>query len=117
MKKNLLIALAVCLASVAGIAAQSSKTIRVTLPYTVVVGSSTLPAGDFLISDSNNDGSSSIILIRSDAGPSASLLMERTTDPTKPFTDHSSVQLRPAAGGYEIESLEISGQTYRVQAR
>jgi hypothetical protein len=117
MKKNLLIALAVCLASVAVVAAQSYNTIRVTLPYPVVIGSTTLPAGDFVITDTDNHGSSSLILVRSDAGPGATLLMERTSNPSQSFADHSDVHLRQVAGGYAIESLEISGQVYRVPLR
>lgn len=117
MKKNLLIALAVCLASVAGAAAQSYHSIRVTLPYAVVVGSTTLPAGEFTITDANNGGSSSVILIRSDAGAGATLLMERTKSPEASSTRQASVQLRPVAGGYEIESLEMNGQQYRAPLR
>lgn len=112
MKKNLLIALVVCLASVAGFA-QTFNTVRVNIPYPVIVGNVTLPAGDFVITDANHNGSSSVVVVRSEAGPAATLLMERTKDQKNPFATTSNVQLRPGPSGYEIDSLQINGNDYK----
>jgi hypothetical protein len=112
MKKNLLIALAVCLATVAGLSAQPYHMIKVNVPYNIVVGNTTLPAGEFLISDTNNGGSSSLIFLRSESGPSANMLMQRTKESNS--SDRSAVELKPAANGaYTIESIEINGAEYQ----
>ena len=111
MRKNLLIALAVCLATMAGLSAQPYHTIKVNLPYSVVIGSTTLPAGEFLITDTNNGGTSSLIVLRSESGPSASVLMQRTRESNS--SDHSAVELKPVNGAYAIESIEIGGTEYQ----
>lgn len=112
MKKNLLIALAVCLAAVAGVIAQPYHTIRVALPYPVVVGNITVPAGAAQITDMNDNGSSSLMIIRSDSGPSASILMSRIKDVKQSDAQKASVILRQTTTGYELQSLEIDGQEY-----
>ncbi len=112
MKKNLLIALAVCLATMAGLSAQPYHTIKVNLPYSVVIGNTTLPAGEFLISDTNDGGTSSLIVLRSESGPSAGLLMQRTKEFNS--SDHSAVQLKTVNGAYySIGSIEINGAEFQ----
>jgi len=117
MKKNLLIALVVCLAPVAAALAQPYNMIRVNLPGPVVVGSATLPAGEFLIMDMNVGGSASIVMIRSESGPAATLLMDRTGEVKDANPDHEVVSLKNTAKGYEIQSLQMNGQEYRSLQR
>lgn len=112
MKKNLLIALAVCLASVAGAVAQPYNMIRVDLPYNIVVGKTTLPAGEFTITDSNDNGTSSVVIIRSVAGPAASILMERAKSVTP--TNHPTVELKLVNGNYELQTVEFNGNEYQA---
>jgi hypothetical protein len=112
MKKNFLIALAVCLASAAGIAAQPFRTLKANIPYPVVIGNVTLPAGDFTITDDTTTGSSSLMIVRSDSGRAATMLMERTRDLKNPDSSTSKLELKPAANGYQIKSIEIEGQAY-----
>jgi hypothetical protein len=117
MKQSSMITLVVCLASVFGVgtaAAQTRDSIKLTLPYAVSVGSVTLPAGDCTITNLKDNGHETFFLIRSDAGPAADVLMERTEVADGPQTAESAVQLRHVGNKYEIGGIRIDGQDYKV---
>jgi hypothetical protein len=117
MKKSSLITLVVCLASVIGVGpatAQTGSSIKLTLPYAVTVGTVTLPAGDCLITDLKDNGHQTLFQIRSDAGPAAELMMERTGAPDDPQATAPSVQLRHTGNNYELDGITIDGKGYKV---
>jgi hypothetical protein len=117
MKKSSLITLAVCLASVIGVGpatAQTRNRIKLTLPYAVTVGTVTLPAGDCTITDIKDNGHETFFLIRSDAGPTVDVMMERTGESDNPEDNASTVQLRHVGNNYEIGGIRIDGRGYKV---
>jgi hypothetical protein len=117
MKQSSLITLVVCLASVFGVgtvAAQSRDSMRLTLPYAVTIGSVTLPAGDCTITNLKDNGHETFFLIRSEAGPAADVLMERTEAADSSHAAESAVQLRQVGNKYQIDGIRIDGQNYKV---
>ena len=117
MKQSSLITLVVCLASIFGVgtaAAQTRDSIKLTLPYAVTVGSVTLPAGDCTITNLKDNGHETFFLIRSEAGPAADVLMERTDAADAPHAAESAVQLRHVGNKYQIDGIRMDGQDYKV---
>ena len=117
MKNISLIALVVCLASVAGVrpaTAQSRGSIKLTLPYALTYGSVTLPAGDCTITELKDNGHETLFLIRSGAGPAVDMMMERTEPDDNPQAQPSAVQLRHVGNNYQIDGIRIDGQGYKV---
>jgi hypothetical protein len=109
--------LVVCLASVIGTVpafAQSSPGLRLNLPYAVTFGNVTLPAGDFTVTDTKDNGHESFFLIRSAAGPAVDVMMERD-DASSSSDATSAMELRHVGDKYEITGLRIDGQSYKVQ--
>ena len=117
MKKSSLITLVVCLASVIGVGpatAQTGTRIKLTLPNAVTVGTVTLPAGDCTITDLKDHGHQTFFLIRSDAGPSVDVMMERTGESEDTQDSTSSIQLRHVGNNYQLEGIRIDGRGYKV---
>jgi hypothetical protein len=117
MKKTSFMTLAVCLASVIGMApafAQSAAGLRVSLPYSVTVGNVTLPAGDCTVTDTKDNGHETFFVIRSAAGPAVDLMMERDSGFDSQDAAASAVELRRAGDKYEFAGLRIDGKGYKV---
>jgi len=118
MKKTSIMTLVVCLASVIGTApafAQTAPGLRLNLPYAVTVGNVTLPAGDFTVTDTKDNGHDTFFLIRSAAGPAVDLMMEREDPSEGQGATTSAIELRHVGDKYEISGLRIDGQNYKVQ--
>jgi hypothetical protein len=117
MKKSSLITLVVCLASVIGVGpatAQTRNSIKLTLPYAVTFRNVTLPAGDCTITDIKDNGHETFFLIRSDAGPSVDVMMERTGESDDTQGSASAVQLRHVGNNYELDGIRIDGRGYKA---
>jgi hypothetical protein len=56
-------------------------------------------------------------MIRSESGPAATLLMDRTGEAKDANPDREVVSLKNTAKGYEIQSLQMNGQEYRSLQR
>jgi hypothetical protein len=107
----------VCLASLIGGApaiAQTGSRIKLTLPYAVTIGRVMLPAGDCTITDLKDNGYQTLFVVRSEAGPAADLMMERTGAPDDPQASASSVQLRHIGNSYTLDGIRINGNGYKV---
>ena len=111
MKKHFLIALGVCLASMLPASAQINNGLRVTLPQTVMVGQTQLPAGTYFIQEVSDDGNASILTIRSEShGPSIEVLATRIEEANGHGAQHSSVTLKPISGKLQLDKIWIEGQ-------
>ena len=117
MKKTSLMTLAVCLASVIGMApafGQAVNGLRLSLPYAVTVGNVTLPAGDCTVTDTKDNGHETFFVIRSAAGPAVDLMMERNSEFDSLDDTASAVELRRVGDKYEFAGLRIDGRGYKV---
>jgi hypothetical protein len=117
MKKTSLMTLAVCLASVIGMApafAQAVNGLRLSLPYAVTVGNVTLPAGDCTVTDTKDNGHETFFVIRSAAGPAVDLMMERDSQFDGLDAASSAVELHHVGDKYEFAGLRIEGKGYKI---
>ena len=120
MKRNSLLTLGVCLASVLGLAistqpasAQMIETVKVTLAHATSVGSVTLPAGDYTIRDIRDDGSSQVLQIRSlDGELSVSAMVMPVSQANHGTAERTQVVFRMTGGKYQLEKVWIAGREY-----
>ncbi|MGA3186673.1 MAG: hypothetical protein ABSF22_06130 [Bryobacteraceae bacterium] len=111
MKKTILWTV-VCLGTLMGTAsAQMVNTIKITLPFDASVGGVTLPAGDYTISDLQDDGASSVLRIFGPDGKSVlALAMEVVAPKNRPVSDEAKVVLKQTEAGYQIETIWLAGR-------
>ena len=103
-------AAAVCLAVFALAAqtaafAQMSNRIRLTLPHATVVGTVTLPPGECTIESLRSDNTSTVLLIRSVHGQTATALAAPHSHAGRRHPTESAVVLRQTGDTFEIERV------------
>jgi hypothetical protein len=111
MKKTLVAAAVVCLASVLGIGsafAQMTNIMKVTLPVAVTVGSTVLPAGDCTIQSLQADGAGSVLLLRASDGTSIEVLANRINEAQSATQTH--VTLRSEGTAHQLDRVWLAGQ-------
>jgi hypothetical protein len=117
MNNRFLLTLGVCLASALTfsalpVAAQMSDLIRVKLPFAVSAGNVTLPAGDCSISELQDDGSSTILLVRSSTGKSFELMATKVALPHGSEKAETTVSFRNNDNQHQLESVRLAGREY-----
>jgi hypothetical protein len=112
MNKLLVLTAGVCLAAMVGFA-QMSDMVKVTLPHGAMVGTVTLPAGEYTIRDLTDDGSSSSVLqIRSAAGKMVIAEAMRISEPDNKRADRTEVILQREGGKYQMDKIWMEGRDY-----
>lgn len=118
MKQLLLPVLGVCL--LAGFSsrtafAQGRDSARVTLTQETTVGTMTLPAGDYTITDLADHSGASMLVVRSSNGFRAVLLANRVEDVRHQTTPESRVLLQHVGNKYELKTVWMQGRDYGFQ--
>ncbi len=109
MKIATFIGLGVCLAISAF--AQLGDMVKVTLPRATMVGSVTLPAGDYTIRDINDEGGSTTVLqIRSDKGLSVTAEVMLISEPDNKPAGRTEVVLRRQENQYQMDKIWFEGR-------
>ena len=115
MKQLLVLTAGVCLAAFSGFA-QMSDMVKVTLPRGAMVGTVTLPAGDYTIRDLTDDGSSaSVLQIRSTSGKMVVAEAMRISEPDNQRADRTEVILQRENGKYQMDKVWLQGRDYGYQ--
>jgi hypothetical protein len=115
MKQLLLLTAGVCLAAIIGFA-QMSDMVIVTLPHGAMVGTITLPAGEYTIRDLIDGGSpSSVLQIRSATGKTVVAEAMRISEPDNKRADRTEVILQRESGKYQIDKVWLQGRDYGYQ--
>lgn len=115
MKKHYLLTLVVCLASLLPAFAQMNQGlgIKVTLPYTVMVGQSSLPAGAYSIQTVRDDGNSGILIIRSEStGAAIEVLASHVGDLNGHAAAKTEVTLKAVDGKFQLDKIWVEGQAF-----
>ncbi len=93
--------------------AASFDPIKVTLPYAVNVGDSTLSAGNYTMLDVRDEGSASIMQMRPDAGgPSALVFVTRMATPGNVSSPKTQFVFRHTEDTYELQKIWVKGANY-----
>jgi hypothetical protein len=110
MKK--MIGIGVCLFSLVGAAmAQSDAVIGFKLPSATMLGTATLPAGNYTVTESDNTGGSSVLVFRGPDGTTRNVLaMETEINPVT--ADHSAVLLKSDGERLHVTEVMIEGRGY-----
>jgi hypothetical protein len=98
-------ALAIC--GIAG-AASSTDRLKVHFDKPVMVGATTLPAGDVTIQRLDSASEEGILMLRSESGVEAAVLTNRLDAADAPKAS-PSVQLTRHGDNYELDSVWLSG--------
>jgi hypothetical protein len=116
MKTISLITLGVCLTWLAGVvpAAQPRETITLSLPYALEVGTVSVPAGECTITNMETNGRETRFMLRSEAGASLFVTMDRAEKFDSPNDASPAVQMRRNGSNYELQGITIDGKSYRV---
>jgi len=115
MKQLLVLTAGVCLAAIGGFA-QMSDMVKVTLPRGAMVGTVTLPAGEYTIRDLTDDGSSaSVLQIRSTTGKMVVAEAMRISEPDNKRADRTEVILQRESGKYQMDKVWLQGRDYGYQ--
>jgi hypothetical protein len=112
MFKTILLAAVVCVAFLIPASAQTLNLMRVTLPFSAIVGGITLPAGDYTVQDLRDDGNSSIFLIRSATGKAVDIMGTRLSENGANTAAQSQLVFKHAAGQYQIDRIWFYGREY-----
>lgn len=112
--KNVL-AISVCICSMAGIAAaQSGKLMTVKLPASTVVGNTTLPAGDYTVREVQSIGNSGMIQFSDSKGDTATVFAtEIVPGPASP--DRTEIVLKSDGERLKIDQLWMADRSYGLQ--
>ena len=111
MKKSFVMTAVVCLTILlaAGSAfAQMTNIVKVTFPVPVTVGTVTLPAGETSIQVLQNDGSASVLLIRSSNGVSVEALASRLTQSESSKETHVTL----SGADHQLDKIWLADQHY-----
>ena len=111
MKQLLLLTAGVCLAATVGFS-QMSDMVKVTLPQGVMVGTVKLPAGAYTIRDLSDEGSSSVLEIRSDKGTTVVAEVMRISESDNKRPDRTEVILRRESGKYQLDKIWLEGRDH-----
>jgi hypothetical protein len=115
MKQFLVLTAGVCLAAIIGFA-QMSNMVTVTLPHGAMVGTVTLPAGEYTIRDLTDDGSSaSVLQIRSASGKTVVAEAMRISEPDNKRAERTEVILQRESGKYQMDKVWLQGRDYGYQ--
>ena|SRR5579864_7810003 len=118
MKPYIVLTLVVCLAVLLGFgtrpaAAQMVDIVKVTLPHGAMVGTITLPAGDYTIRDLTDGGSSSSVLqIQPEKGSGVTAVVTRISEPNNKRADHTLVVLQHSGDTYQLDKIWLEGRDY-----
>ena len=91
--------------------AQNSDRINVRFANPVVVGETTMPAGECEIDVMRSASDSIILVVRSQAGPYASVLANRFTDADSASADHATVVLDHRGDTYKLNRVVLPDHT------
>jgi hypothetical protein len=112
--KNVL-ALGVCICSLVGVAAaQTGNLMTVKLPNATLVGTTTLPAGNYTVREIEGDGNSGIIQFTDNKGDVATVIaMEIPVDSST--ADRTKVILKSDGEGFKVDKLWVEDRPYGFQ--
>ena len=105
--KTVLLVLAATLA----LCAQTPSTITVHFATPVVVGETSMPAGDCTLQVRHDAGDSLTLTVRSAAGPAATVLVNRIVDETTDSIYNPHIVLRRTGSAYHFQKLLLADGT------
>ncbi len=110
MKK--IVGIGVCFFSMLGLAAaQSDAVLSFKLPATAMLGTTSLPAGNYTVRESDSVGGSSVLTFRGPDGSIKNVLATETE--INPVTaDHSAVLLKSDGERLRVTEVMIEGRGY-----
>jgi hypothetical protein len=113
-----ILTLSVCLPTMVGMAfsalsakAQMLGEVKIELPYAAQVGSTSLPAGKYLIRNVKDDGAVSIVEFSSINGRIAIVALAQKI-PLETPTDRTDVVLRSTPQKYIVDKIWLEGRDY-----
>lgn len=93
--------------------AQMVDIVKVTLPHSAMVGTTTLPAGEYTIRDLRGDGgSSSVLQIQPERGGSVTAVVMRISEPNNRLAEHTEVVLQHSGDVYRMDKIWLQGRDY-----
>lgn len=117
MMRSLVMTAVVCLLTTITAIGQTRETARITLPYAILAGGTTLPAGEYTISEQESRSGVEVLVLRSTKGATAAVLGTPVTDPTGDAASATKIVLRHTEGRYELQTIWMQGSSvgYAIQ--
>ncbi|HXJ40712.1 MAG TPA: hypothetical protein VNH18_15635 [Bryobacteraceae bacterium] len=93
------------------LAAANTSVVTVNLPYTVTVGSSTLPSGQYTISSMNTSAGEDLFLIRAENGTAITIQAQKIQPQTR--AEKTEVTLSKDGETWSMDKLFVNGEGFQ----